>query len=77
MTEFEKVTTFAKEGEILAKGNDRILRLPGMPDIKYQFADIGKKVGVAALSAVIESQRPFRVDYTDFETNEGCLHLGC
>jgi len=61
MTEFKKVATFV-DGEILAHGNDRILRLPRMADIKYQFADIGKKVGVAALSAVIESQRPFRTE---------------
>jgi len=71
MTEFKKVTSFAKEGEILAKGNERILRLPRMADIKYKLVE----VGVAALSAVIESQRPFRVDQTDFEdiTNNSLL----
>jgi len=72
MTEFEKVTTFAEDGEILAKGNERILRLPGLADIKYQFVDIR----VAALSAIIESQRPFRVDYTDFEDGTNNTLLG-
>jgi len=75
MKEFISVIPFG-EGEILARGNERVIKTPGRTDFKYQFLDITKKVGVAALSAVIESQRVFRVDQTDFETNETCLHLG-
>jgi len=75
MKEFKQVDTFGK-GEILARGNERVIKTPGRTDFKYQFLDITKKVGVAALSAVIESQRVFRVDYTDFEDGTNNTLLG-
>lgn len=62
--QFEKIGSFS-DGVILARGNERILRLPGLKDVEYQFADIGKMV------------RREPIDYTEFEDCRTNTLLGC
>lgn len=63
MQEWKVIGSFGDKGEILASGNKRILRLPDIPDIHYDFKP--------------EMVKPRFEEWSEVEDGQNPLLLGC